>query len=529
MSATLYHVLVHALAQNALDYIRRLDLLNPGDRIGIAVSGGADSVGLLRLLLELRHELGIVLSVVHFNHRLRGSESDEDEKFVAQLALAHKLEFHASSGDVAVEAEANHLSIETAAREMRYALFRELQEEDNAGSPCLNAVATGHTLDDQAETVLMRILRGTGTHGLGGIYPVVALEEENTDEADETSAKVIRPLLAIRHRELEDYLKEIDQPWREDSSNRNLHHTRNRIRHVLRPLLEREFNPTVTTNLSELAEIARAEEDYWQNEVAGWMGTAIHWSEPRWAARGQQGLVQLRPVDTTLQHRLNQPGPLIMNASIDLLWLLSEPLAIQRRAIKAVGDTAGFPLEFKHVEEIVRFAVDENNSGKQLSLPLGWKVIREPESLNFLTPDLRTQERIPADYEYSLALPGRAIVPEAGIVIEAVQVLPGQQPDPNVDGFDRLLDASLVSNPLKVRNWRAGDRFWPVHSKAPKKIKELLQEQHITGPERRFWPVVMNGSEIIWVQGLPVAMQFRAKNEIADAVLIRAVPLHDEG
>jgi tRNA(Ile)-lysidine synthase len=521
---------VHPLAQKVLGHTRHHDLLKPGDRIGVAVSGGADSVGLLRLLLELRHELGIVLSVVHFNHKLRGPESDEDEKFVADLASAHKLEFHLSSGDVALEAEANHLSIETAAREMRYAFFRELQEEDTAGSRPVDAVATGHTLDDQAETVLMRVLRGTGTHGLGGIYPVVALEEESQEEAEQTSAKVIRPLLTIRHRELEDYLKEIHQTWREDSSNQNLHHTRNRVRHVLLPLLEREFNPAVTVTLSELAEIARAEEDYWENEVSGWMGTAIHWSEPDWArSHAPAGsLIQLQPHNAELQKRLQEPGPLVMNVSVDLLWLLSEPLAIQRRAIKAVGDTAGFPLEFKHIEEIVRFTVDENNSGKQLSLPLGWKVVREPEALIFLTPDLRTQERIPAGYEYSFALPGRAIVPEAGLVIEAVQVLPGQQRDLNDDGFDRLLDASLVSNPLRVRNWRAGDRFWPVHTKAPKKIKELLQEKQITGSERRAWPVVVSGDEIIWVRGLPAATKFRAKNENADAILIRAVPLQDE-
>jgi tRNA(Ile)-lysidine synthase len=522
---------VHALAHKVLDHIRLSELLTAGQRIGIAVSGGADSVGLLRLLLELRHELGVVLSVVHFNHKLRGPESDQDETFVAELARAHKLELHVSSGDVTAEAEANHLSIETAAREMRYAFFRELQEDDTAGARRLGAVATGHTLDDQAETVLMRVLRGTGTHGLGGIHPVVALEDESPAEPDETSAKVIRPLLSIRHPELEAYLREIGQPWREDSSNQNLHHTRNRVRHVLLPLIESEFNPAVTTNLSELADIARGEEDYWENEASGWIGTAIHWSEPEWArSHAPAGfLIQLQPHNPELQRRMLESGPLIMNASVDLLWLLSEPLAIQRRAIKAVGDTAGFPLEFKHVEEIVRFAVDENNSGKQLSLPLGWKVVRESEALTFLTPDLRTQERIPPDYEYPLSLPGRALVPEAGIVVEAVRVLPDQKRDRNDVAFDRLLDASLVSNPLKVRNWRAGDRFWPVHTKAPKKIKELLQEQHITGPERRFWPVVTNGSEIIWVQGLPAATQFRAKNESADAVLIRAVPLHDEG
>jgi tRNA(Ile)-lysidine synthase len=569
------------LAQKVLDHARRFDLLKPGDRVGIAVSGGADSVGLLRLLLELRHELGIVLSVVHFNHKLRGTESDDDERFVANLAGTYDLEFHVSSGDVAVEAEANHLSIETAAREMRYEFFRQLQEgferaetgfdgssraqasqsltsqlapefpqnsdpiEQNSASepPArstdevfhgpiklrrLDAVATGHTLDDQAETVLMRVLRGTGTHGLGGIHPVVALEEESTNEPNESSAKIIRPLLTIRHHELEAYLREIGQPWREDSSNRNLHHTRNRVRHLLLPLLEREFNPAVTGTLAELAEIARTEEDYWENEISGWMGTAIHWSEPEWArSHAPAGsLMQLQPHNPELQKRLLEPGPLVMNASVDLLWLLSEMPAVQRRAIKAVGDTAGFPLEFKHVEEILSFAGDENSTGKELSLPLGWKVVREPEALTFLTPDLRTRERTPADYEYPLALPGRAIVPEAGIVIEAVRVNPNQKQ--KEDLCDCLLDASLVSNPLRVRNWRAGDRFWPVHTKAPKKIKELLQEKHITGPERRSWPVVASGDQIIWVRGLSASTQFRAQNDNSGAVLIRAVPLEDE-
>ena len=500
------------------DSIRRLDLLQPGDRLGLAVSGGADSVALLRLLLELRADLGIVLSVVHFNHKLRGADSDDDEKFVSALAHKFELEFHASSGDVTAEAAANRLSLETAAREMRYAFFRSLLETNNDGATRLDKIATGHTLDDQAETVLMRILRGTGTRGLSGIYPTLDLQDEN----DEFVGEVIRPLLGVRHDELEEYLQEIDQPWREDISNLDPKHTRNRVRHTLLPLLEREFNPAVAARLAELAELARAEEDYWDNEISGWMGTAIHWTEPKWAARGQQGLVQLRPVDPTLQQRLNQPGPLVMNASVDLLWLLSEPFAVQRRAIKAVGDLAGFPLEFKHVEEILRFAADENNSGKQLSLPLGWKVVLEPQALNFLTPDLRTQERIPTDYEYSLPLPGRAIVPEAGLVVEAVRVRPGAEANGDLD---RLLDPALVSKQLAVRNWRAGDRFWPLHTKAPKKIKELLQERHITGPERRLWPVVVSGDEIIWLRGFPAPAPLAAKDPAGEGILIRDLPL----
>jgi tRNA(Ile)-lysidine synthase len=514
---------LHPLVQKTLDSVRRLELLKPGDRVGVAVSGGADSVALLRLLLELRSVIGIVLSVVHFNHKLRGPESDEDEAFVAALAREFQLEFLASSGDVTVEAAANRLSIETAAREMRYDFFRSLLTSSADGSTGLDKIATGHTLDDQAETVLMRVLRGTGSRGLSGIYPTLGLQDD-----DAFVGEVVRPLLTIRHAALEQLLQETGQRWREDSSNRDPKHTRNRVRQVLLPLLEREFNPAIATGLAELAEIARGEQDYWDNEISGWMGTAIHWSEPSWApsAGEPQGLVQLQAFNPELQKRMQEPGPLVMNASVDLLWLLSEPLAVQRRAIKAVGDLAGFPLEYKHVEEILHFAAEENNSGKQLSLPLGWKVVREPEALTFVTPDLRTEQRIPTDYEYPLALPGRAIVPEAGIVVEAVRVPVAS--DSGEYNPDRLLAPSSVSKELAVRNWRAGDRFWPAHTKAPKKIKELLQEQHITGPERRLWPVVVSGDEIVWVRGFPVPAALQVNDSAGEAILIRDLPLEEE-
>jgi tRNA(Ile)-lysidine synthase len=511
---------VTPLALKVLDYIRRLELLKPGNRVAVAVSGGADSVALLRLLLALRSELGIAVSVVHFNHKLRGVESDQDEAFVAQLTREHKVELHAAGADVQVEATARGLSVEAAARELRYEFFQQLVRPAGEGHWQLDKVATGHTLDDQAETVLMRMIRGTGMRGLAGIYPAVDVEDD-----EEVVGEVIRPLLKVRHQELTEFLNEIGQAWREDSSNLDPKFTRNRVRHRLLPLLEREFNPSIAEGLSELAEIARGEEDYWQNEVAGWVGTAIHWSEPEWARRGQTGLVQLQAFDPELQARLREPGPLVMNVTVDLLWLLSEPIAVQRRALKAVGELAGFPLEFKHVEEILRFAADENLSAKQLSLPLGWKVFRDSAALTFLTPDLREEERIPINFEYPLALPGRAIVPEAGIVIEAVRVQLGTEDAAYPP--DLLLATSLLSNELRVRNWRPGDRFWPAHTKSPKKIKDLLQERHITGAARRVWPVVANGSEIVWVRGFPAPAALRAKDH-GNAILIRDVPLEDD-
>jgi tRNA(Ile)-lysidine synthetase-like protein len=209
-----------------------------------------------------------------------------------------------------------------------------------------------------------------------------------------------------------------------------------------------------------------------------------------------------------------------MDASLDRIWFLGEPVAVQRRVVKAIGEEAGIPLEFRHVEEILRFAAESGSSGKEWSLPLGWKVVREPEQLVFITPDLR-EPNAPRDYQYELLIPGRIVVGEVGSTIEVSRVLPGTGYNP-----DHLLNANSLSRPLWVRNWRAGDRFWPSHTKSPKKVKELLQERHIAEPERKLWPVVVSKEEdeIVWIRGFPVAARFRAKPG-EPALLILETPL----
>jgi tRNA(Ile)-lysidine synthase len=611
---------VHSLAERVLAHIRRVELLRPGDRIGVAVSGGIDSVALLRLLLELRHDLGIVLSVVHFNHKLRGAEAEADQEFVSELAHEHGLEFYLESGDVAGRAAADHSGVEAAARELRYGFFgnllgAEVAAEDgsedsttsatnppnlesadrNAGSAAppksfpqglkperveelngtaeavpfpnpvpgaaegalvqseatlvqregarfqsqngrqpLDKIATGHTLDDQAETVLMRLIRGTGPRGLGGIYPRITVEQEG---ADENSAQIIRPLLATRRRELEQYLNEIHQPWREDSSNAESKFTRNRVRKLVLPLLEREFNPNVAENLAELAEIARDEEDYWENEISGWLGTVVQWSP---APDVKSSLVQIRLMGDSVDETPEASGdsgelnvlrfarddnpvggnqPESANISVSRPWLLTEPKAVQRRVIKAIGEQAGVPLEFKHVEEILRFAEEDGPPGKELSLPLGWKILREPEAMVFVAPDWRRRERLP-DYEYVLKVPGRVVVAELGGVIEALRV--GPEPELAEYNPQQLLRAESLPGELTIRNWRAGDRFWPAHTKAAKKVKELLQERHVSGTERSSWPVAVSEGQIVWMRGFPVPASSRAKAG-EGAVMIREI------
>ena len=576
---------MHEVAQRVLRHIRREELLRAGDRVGVAVSGGLDSVALLRLLLELRAELGIVVLAVHFNHKLRAAESAADQEFVANLAGEYGLEFYADSGDVAGLAADAHSGVEAAARELRYRFFQRLlgsgsaedlatagakaqdleslsrslesaalpksipqglrpapldnirgasettpfpssgRRIEEAPAQILNKIATGHTLDDQAETVLLRLVRGTGLRGLGAIYPRIVVEYEDGDGCGE----IVRPLLGVRRRELEKYLTDLKQSWREDSSNTDSKFTRNRVRSLVLPLLEREFNPAVVETFSELAEIARDEEDYWDNEVSGWLGTVVQWSEPEWlrglpgfgAAQSLVRIGQPQPeVDPQALARIEQWGAPLMNASVSRPWLLTEPRAVQRRVLKAIGEQVGIPLGFRHIEEIMQFAAEDGAAGKALSLPLGWKTVREREAILFVAPDLSRNEPV-LNYEYSLPVPGRAVVPEVGGVIEALRIRPGVQ----IAEYNpqQLLRADLLPERLIMRNWRPGDRFWPAHTKSPKKVKELLQERRIAQAQRRFWPVAVSGEEIIWMRGFPVPAGLLA-TEGHEAVLIRESP-----
>jgi tRNA(Ile)-lysidine synthase len=464
---------VQDLSKDVQTYIQRHKLLKAGDRVGVAVSGGADSVALLRLLVELRKELGLVLSVVHFNHTLRGAESERDEKFVSELAQTFSLNLHCESGDVAGHAAKENAGIEATARAMRYEFFQRLLRKGN-----LDCVATAHTLDDQAETVLLRMARGAGTRGLAGIYPQLSVSG-----SEFSGAAIIRPLLKIRRMEIERYLREIGQEWREDNSNRDLRYARNRVRHGVLPRLEKALNPSVRGSLAEAAEIARAEEDYWQEEV-------------------QRVLPEVWDVR---QHTLKAPR------------LAEFPLALQRRVVRAVAETFGLRLEFMHVEEILDVAT---GSEKSANLPSGWRVERNKKNLYLLAKESSWQAN--PNYAYDLAVPGRIVVPEAGVWFEATLIRKSEKPEYN---RGNSLDPVMLSGTLQIRNWRAGDRFLPMHSKSPKKVKELLQKRHVTGRERQLWPVVVNGDQVVWLRGFAASGQLQPSADADEVLVIQEFPI----
>ena len=442
---------VHDLAERLLKTIRKLGLIKAGDRVAAAVSGGADSVALFLLLLELRSELGIVLSIAHVNHELRGAESDADEHFVTALAHQHSLELYARKAPLNRGSDSG---IEAAARRLRYDFFQDLTRDGRVSN-----IATAHTLDDQAETLLLRILRGTGIRGLSGIHPRIVFEDQG---------EVVRPLLSFRRSELETFLQERDQPWREDSSNRDLAFLRNRVRHRVLPLLKEDFGPGAAENLADLAEIVRAEEEHWE-----------------------AGHPEIRKYDASFP------------AKLGTISILTLSLASQRRLIREWlnANLDEFAVSFRTIEELRDLAFGP--AGKKIELPGGYFVRRTQRELCLE----RVGDAEPANYEYHLAIPGGVEVPELDIRLEAALVERESVPQ---DERQSLLDPALLPSELVVRNWRPGDRFWPAHTKEAKKVKELLNDRHIAGAEKSDWPVaVAEGLGLLWMRGFsaPAALQ----------------------
>jgi tRNA(Ile)-lysidine synthase len=244
-------------------------LLRAGERVCVAVSGGADSVALLVGLVEANAEskvnkepLGVVLSAAHVHHGLRGVEADGDEAFVREVCGRLGVPLTVFRVDTAARQAAEGEGVEEAARELRYEALRGLM-----ATGAVDVVATAHTLDDQAETVVMKMLRGAWTEGLGGISPEVQGSGPRGQGPGSGTGRIVRPLLGMRRAEVEALLRERGQGWREDATNADVSLTRNRVRHVLMPML-REFNPGVDALLARTAEVAREEEAFWQAEVA---------------------------------------------------------------------------------------------------------------------------------------------------------------------------------------------------------------------------------------------------------------------
>jgi len=334
-----------------------------GERICCAISGGADSTALLLLLHAAntlpKNSLGVGLSAIHINHTLRGSESAVDQTFVQQLCDSLQIPLQIQAVATATHARTHHQSIEEAARNLRYEAFASLLREGHA-----SAILTAHTLDDQAETVLMKLLRGAWLEGLSAISPTLELPQ----------GRILRPLLTLRREDLRIYLKQRNQPWREDSSNSDEAFTRNRLRHSILPILRQE-NPSIDTTLANLAELAREEESRWATELLRILPGLLLPGTP---VRGGG--------------RSNSTAPGTAALAIELERLRPLDPALRRRVIRAAARQLGARLSFDETARILNLAgyppglPDPNvpaRPGSKLKLAGGLLVERSARELRF--------------------------------------------------------------------------------------------------------------------------------------------------
>ncbi len=444
--------------------IAKYRLLSRGEKVVVALSGGADSVALLLALLELRARLDLTVEAAHVNHLLRSIESDQDEDFVRSLCAGAGVRLHVRQIETRQQAAECRQNLEEYARRLRYDFLLSVAAEGGA------TVATGHTLNDLSETFLLKLIRGAGISGLSGVYP-----RRRNQLEDGATVDVVRPLLDSSRTEILEYLDRRKQSFREDSSNRDLTFDRNLVRHELIPLLKEKFNPGISGTLGRTALLFREMEDF------------------------------LSPVlDEAYQRCRETPDisqPTVSQATVALRIpeLLSQHPFVQkeivRRALKEYrGDLRD--VTYRHVEDVLKIATGE--SGCECHLGKGVRVRREFDLLKF------RGETTEVRFEYELSVPGDVYINEVSKRVTG-RLLAG--PAACASPGRNVILLSFAGSHLRVRNRRAGDRY-RIGART-RKLKEILIEKKIPRSLRDELLVLDDGREILWVEGFAPDPDFR--------------------
>jgi tRNA(Ile)-lysidine synthase len=458
-------LLANDLVERVSQIIPRYSMLTPGDRVGVAVSGGADSVVLLHVLHRLVGRLAIRLMALHVNHGLRGAESDEDEQFVRDLARSLGLEC------AITRATPGPGNLEQEARRVRREFFQKCRERHG-----LQKVALGHTRSDQAETVLYRFLRGSGIAGLAGMRPV-------------TADGFVRPLLQTSREEVRSWAEAGRIAWREDSSNLNQGFVRNRLRTNVLPALASEFNPNLEHVLAGSADIAAVEEEYWDSLI-----------DPLYRNLFKKCALGLL-LDVKALNRFHR--------------------AIQRRLIRrAIADMRGDlrSIDLQHTDAILN--VSQSEHGHDRVLIPGVDAIRSFNVLLLTKPGELSSA--PRNYSIEVSLGCKQVLPYGAGTLE-LRVLnsthnncvsvkkESQFPKKEVADLDLgALTRGSTGTRLQVRNWRPGDEMVRTGHDKPEKIKSLFQQFRILLWKRRHWPVAVVNDEVFWVRGFGAASPYLA-------------------
>lgn len=473
---------MNAVLDRVRQFIRRHDLIGPDTRVLAAVSGGSDSVALVHLLRELADAGELRLTgVAHFNHQLRPSAA-ADERFAARVAASLALPFLSAGEDVAARASREHRSLEDAARTARYAFFDAARHHFPA-----DAVALGHTRDDQAETVMLRLTRGAGPRGLAGMHP--------------KNGPHVRPLLGCRRQELRAWLDDRRLPFVEDETNQDVSIPRNRVRAELMPLLAARFNPGIVDVLADQAELAR--------DASAWMDAMAADLETRSVRRSTRG------------------GDAMVR-EIDVDGLRSAPLALRRALLwRVMSEVAGArPIAFGHVDAALRL-FDERGQTR-VDVP-GQRLERIGGTVVLTGRAAGAEGRQPPDgasnfFRFPLSIPGEVFLPDAGGVVTAdpaASATVSSGPGKNVAHVRR----DLCGGNLTVRNRRPGDRFRPVGLDGQKKLQDYFVDRKVARRQRDAVPLVVDEADrIVWVAGFGIDEAFRVTDPAQAVIILKLRP-----
>ena len=434
--------------------IARYGMFGPGDSVLAAVSGGSDSVALTHILITIAGEYPFQLAIAHLNHCLREGDSDRDADFVAALARKFDLPFYLEKKDVRAIQRRRRLSLEEAARQVRYEFFDAVASKDG-----FNKIAMGHHSDDNAELVLMNLLRGSGPLGLSGIAPV-------------RNHKFVRPLIRLNRSQILDYISEKKLDFVTDASNTDLAYRRNQIRQHLIPELKKSYNPAIVDSLNRLGEILQAE-DQWLDETL----------EP----------VFNESVLNRTSHRISLAIPGVNGMD------LAAARRIIRKAIFSVKQDLR-RITFLHVDAVIELVKRDQACGS-LDLPGGVRVVKDTAALTIKKESQPSQAKV-IEYRYTIAGEGITSIKEANAAIKIVEIEADKVPDVKDSGKLRaFFDRDCLQFPLVVRNFRPGDRFSPLGMEGTQKLKKYFSNNKISAHQRKKCPLLLSKNKIIWVVG----------------------------
>ena len=462
------------LKKKVNETIKKFGMLSPGDRVVVGVSGGPDSVTLLHILKKLAPQLKISLSIAHLNHRFRGRDSDRDAEYVQELAKRLNLPVIVESRDVPAFIKEEGLSPEDGARRARYDFFARVAKQIKA-----DKIALGHNADDQAETVLMRLLRGSGREGLSGIPPVRDLEVQSQ------KIQIIRPLIETTREEIKKYLKENRIKSRLDVSNIEPIYLRNRIRLKLLPLLAK-YNPNIKSVLVRTAQLLREEDRYLEGIVNRHLKQMIK-------RRGEEKI------------------------TLDIIKLSSLPSPIQRRLLReSLGLIKGNKLDINlaHIDNILDLLKARGRAS--LDLPGNILVTKEYRRLSI---GFKKEKKV-FSFNYFLKVPGITKIPELGLSFRA-KILKGKPRALNEGPKKKAyFDYERMKAPLSLRNREEGDRFQPLGMRGSKKLKDFFMDEKIPLKERERTPLLLSGKEIIWVVGQRISDKAKVTNKTKKVLMV---------